>query len=184
MNLETWKNTTRLLHIIKLFENNRQRSWRTREIADHVGVNVDTAQKDLDDLSISGLLPITYERLHWSLPEDAVIPRLELSLSYPEASSLYLAGRMLAQIEDEQNWHITMALSKLVAAMPPSLQEQQNTLLELLTFVEKEDDEHQRDLSKIFQDKDRVLRHIVLPYTQIRSSRSYSWYQRIASADK
>jgi len=34
------------------------------------------------------------------------------------------------------------------------------------------------------QDKDRVLRHIVLPYTQIRSSRSYSWYQRIASADK
>jgi CRISPR-associated protein Cst2 len=27
--------------------------------------------------------------------------------------------------------------------------------------------------------KDRVLRHIVLPYEHVRSSRNYSWYQRI-----
>ena len=33
--------------------------------------------------------------------------------------------------------------------------------------------------AKIVLHKDRVLRHIVLPYEQIRSSRDYSWYQRI-----
>jgi hypothetical protein len=35
------------------------------------------------------------------------------------------------------------------------------------------------DDAKIVLHKDRVLRHIVLPYRQTRSSRSYSWYQRI-----
>jgi hypothetical protein len=34
--------------------------------------------------------------------------------------------------------------------------------------------------AKIVLHKDRVLRHIVLPYEQMRSSRNYSWYQRIA----
>jgi hypothetical protein len=33
--------------------------------------------------------------------------------------------------------------------------------------------------AKIVLHKDRVLRHVVLPYEQIRSSRNYSWYQRI-----
>lgn len=35
------------------------------------------------------------------------------------------------------------------------------------------------DGAKIVLHRDRVLRHIVLPYKQLRSSRSYSWYQRI-----
>jgi hypothetical protein len=33
--------------------------------------------------------------------------------------------------------------------------------------------------AKMALHKDRVLRHIVLPYEQIRSSRDYSWYRRI-----
>ncbi len=33
--------------------------------------------------------------------------------------------------------------------------------------------------AKIVLHKDRVLRHIVLPYEHVRSSRNYSWYQRI-----
>ncbi|HEU5229063.1 MAG TPA: hypothetical protein VFU49_14705 [Ktedonobacteraceae bacterium] len=35
------------------------------------------------------------------------------------------------------------------------------------------------DDAKIVLHKDRVLRHIVLPYEHKRSSRNYSWYQRI-----
>lgn len=34
--------------------------------------------------------------------------------------------------------------------------------------------------AKIVLHRDRILRHIVLPYEQIRSSRSYSWYQRFS----
>ena len=33
--------------------------------------------------------------------------------------------------------------------------------------------------AKIVLHKDRVLRHIVLPYEHLRSSRNYSWYQHI-----
>ncbi|MBA2394158.1 MAG: hypothetical protein H0V70_15630 [Ktedonobacteraceae bacterium] len=33
--------------------------------------------------------------------------------------------------------------------------------------------------AKIVLHKDRILRHVVLPYEHIRSSRSYSWYQHI-----
>lgn len=36
--------------------------------------------------------------------------------------------------------------------------------------------------AKIVMHKDRVLRHVVLPYRLLRSSRSYSWYQRIPVA--
>ena len=35
------------------------------------------------------------------------------------------------------------------------------------------------DDAKIVLHKDRILRHVVLPYEQRRSSRNYSWYQRI-----
>lgn len=35
------------------------------------------------------------------------------------------------------------------------------------------------DDAKIVLHKDRILRHIVLPYEHRRSSRNYSWYQRI-----
>lgn len=35
------------------------------------------------------------------------------------------------------------------------------------------------DGAKIVLHRDRLLRHIVLPYRQMRSSRSYSWYQQI-----
>ena len=151
MNLETWKKTDRLLHIIRLFEENKQRRWRTKEIADKLGINEDTANKYLKELSSSGLLPISDEKHEWFLLEGAIIPKLEVSLSYPEAACLYLAGRMLAQIQDEQNWHISLALRKLIDALPPSLKAQQDTLLELLLFVDEQDDEPLRDLSNIFQ---------------------------------
>ncbi|MGH2509221.1 MAG: helix-turn-helix transcriptional regulator, partial [Ktedonobacteraceae bacterium] len=110
-------------------------------------INEDTANDYLKDLEYSGILPITREDGRWHLREGAVIPRLELSLSYPEAVSLYLAGRLLAQTQDEQNWHMTIALQKLVEALPPSLQEQQKTLLELLLF----EDTQRPNLSNIFQ---------------------------------
>jgi CRISPR-associated endonuclease/helicase Cas3 len=151
MNLETWKKTDRLLSIIKLFEENKQRRWRTKEIADRLQINEDTALKYLNELSGSGLLPITDEKREWFLPEGAMIPKLEVSLSYPEAACLYLSGRMLAQIQDEQNWHISMALKKLIDALPPTLKEQQDTLLELLLFVDEQNDEPLRDMSSIFQ---------------------------------
>ncbi|HZO75973.1 MAG TPA: WYL domain-containing transcriptional regulator [Ktedonobacteraceae bacterium] len=149
MNTDGMKKFQRLFHIIRLFQNTHRR-YRTREIADLLGINEDTAGKYLNELSFAGLLPITKDGHVWILPEGATIPHLELSLSYPEAVSLYLAGRLLSQTQDEQNWHVTMALKKLVEALPPSLKERQQTLLDALLFAEHPQDQL-RDMSHLFQ---------------------------------
>lgn len=148
MNTEGWKKFSRLFYIIELFQG-QKRDWRTKEIAELLEINEDTANDYLNDLSYSGILPLTREGRNapWHLMEGAVIPRLQLSLSHPEAVSLYLAGRLLAQTQDEQNWHMTMALQKLIEALPPSLQEQQKTLMDLLLF----EDAQRPNLSNIFQ---------------------------------
>jgi predicted DNA-binding transcriptional regulator YafY len=150
VNTDGMKKFDRLFHIIRLFEELPNRGYRTREIAEKFGINEDTANDYLKDLSYSGLLPITKKGHFWILPEGAVIPHLDLSLSYPEAVALYLAGRLLSLAQDEHNWHVSMALKKLVEALPPPLKEQQKTLLELLIFSEHSG-ETLRDLSNIFR---------------------------------
>ncbi len=149
MNTDSMKKLDRLLYIIHLFQVPGRR-YRVREIANALGINEDTAGKYLKELSGTGLLPITDEKHVWFLPEGATIPQLELSLSYAEAVSLYLAGRLLSQTQDEQNWHVTMALKKLVEALPPSLKERQQTLLDGLLFWEHPE-QQLRDMSHTFQ---------------------------------
>lgn len=149
LNTDGMKKFGRLFHIIRLFQNTT-RKYRTREIAEIIGVNEDTAGKYLQELSSAGLLPVTKDGHFWILPEGATIPHLELSLSYAEAVSLYLAGRLLSQTQDEQNWHIMMALKKLVEALPAALRERQQMLVDLLMFAEHEENQL-RDMSHTFQ---------------------------------
>lgn len=149
MKTDGMKKQERLLVIIGLFANLSCR-YRTREIADKLGINEDTAGKYLQELSGSGLLPIRKDGHVWILPEGAIVSQLQLSLSYPEAVSLYLAGRLLSQTQDEQNWHVTMALKKLVEALPASLKERQQSLLDALLFSEHPDGQL-RDMSNTFQ---------------------------------
>ncbi len=149
MKTDGMKKQERLLVIIGLFENPGCR-YRTREIAEKLGINEDTAGKYLQELSGSGLLPIMKDGHVWILPESSRVPHLELSLSYPEAVSLYLAGRLLSQTQDKRNWHVTMALKKLVEALPPILKERQQPLLDALLFFEHPENQL-RDMSNIFQ---------------------------------
>jgi predicted DNA-binding transcriptional regulator YafY len=157
MNTDGFKKLDRLLFIMKLFQQEKKH-WRVKEIVERLGFsfNEDTIGKDLKELSYTGLLPITDKKRIWILPEKAIVPKLDISLSYAEAGALYLAGRLLAQTQDEQNWHVSMALKKLVDALPAKLQEQQKTFLDLLTTPAYQDeDEHdatkQLDLSQTFQ---------------------------------
>ena len=149
LNTDGMKKFGRLFHIIRLFQNTATK-YRTREIAEIIGVNEDTVGKYLLELGSAGLLPVTKDGHFWILPEGATIPHLELSLSYAEAVSLYLAGRLLSQTQDEQNWHITMAMKKLVEALPAALRERQQMLLDLLLFAEHEENQL-RDMSHTFQ---------------------------------
>jgi CRISPR-associated endonuclease/helicase Cas3 len=156
MKTDGMKKFTRLLHIVRLFEENPRARYSARDIADRFGCTDDVAYDSLNELSNSGLLPIHKEKNpYWQLMEGAIIPRLTLSISYPEAVAFYLAGRLLAQTQDEPNWYVSMALTRLVDTLPPTLKEQQKTLLEMLLLREQgneqEKSEQLRDLSDIFQ---------------------------------
>lgn len=145
MNTEAMKKTTRLLTIVRLFQEGQKR-LRTKEIAESLGINEDTALKYINELTDAGMLPLAKEGNYWFLPPGAIVPELKLSLTYAEAAGLYLAGRLLAQTRDETNLHLTSALQKLIEALPPSISKEQQAIAELL-FSEGED---QPDLSSIF----------------------------------
>jgi predicted DNA-binding transcriptional regulator YafY len=145
MNTETMKKTGRLLALLRLFETGQKR-LRTKEIAEKLGVNEDTVLKYIGELAEAGMLPLTKEGLYWFLPPGAIVPKLQLSLTYAEAAGLYLAGRLLAQTRDEANLHLTSALHKLIEALPPSISKEQQAIAALL-FAEEEG---QPDLSSIF----------------------------------
>lgn len=157
MHTDGFKKLDRLLFIMQMFETKGSK-WRVREIVERLDFNFDedTILKDLKELSYAGLLPITPQGRYWVLIENAVVPRLNISLNHAEVGALYLAGRLLAQTQDEQNWHVEMALKKLINAMPPALREEQNMALNLLatpTLHNNDDDDitAQLDLSQTFQ---------------------------------
>ena len=101
----------------KLFEQPGQR-LRTSEVAKRLGVSEDTAKHDIDELSGDGRLPLRKDGQYWILAEDAKIPQLKVYLSLPEATALYIAGRLLSQIHDEHNRYVILALAKLTNALP------------------------------------------------------------------
>ena len=67
-----------------LFEQPGQR-LRTSEIAEKLGVSDDTAKRYIDELSISGRLPLRKDKQHWILAEDAKIPQLKVHLYMTQA---------------------------------------------------------------------------------------------------
>ncbi len=138
--------TERFYLLQKLFEHPGQR-LRTREIAEHLGVNEDTVNRYIDELSGPGRLPLRKDGQYWILAEGARIEQLRVHLSLPEATALYVAGRLLSQIHDERNTHVIMALTKLIEAMPSSLHSHQHALIAMA----EQRQHNQEDRSAIFE---------------------------------
>ncbi len=138
--------TERFYLLQKLFQHPGQR-LRTREIAEHLGVNEDTAKRYIDELSGTGRLPLRKDGQYWILAEGARIEQLRVHLSLPEATALYVAGRLLSQIHDERNTHVIMALTKLIEAMPSSLHSHQHALIAMA----EQRQHNQEDRSAIFE---------------------------------
>lgn len=130
----------------KLFEQPGQR-LRTGEIATKLHVSDDTVKRDIDELDHSGRLPLRKLGQYWILAEHASIQQLQVRLSIIEATALYIAGRLLSQIHDEQNHSTIMALTKLIDALPKQLRPPQRTLIEMTLQRQ----ENQPDRSAIFE---------------------------------
>ena len=113
--------TQRLLELQMLFWRNPNRSLRTVEIAEHLGVTERTARNYLNELSATGRLPIIKEGWEWQLMEGARMDLLPVNLDLEEGAQLYLAARLLAKHSDEPDPTIRAALVKLISAMPETL---------------------------------------------------------------
>jgi predicted DNA-binding transcriptional regulator YafY len=136
----------RHFRLLKLFEQPGQR-LRTGEIAARLGVSDDTVKRDIDELSLSGRLPLRKDGQYWMLAEYARIQHLQVHLSLAEATALYVAARLLSQIHDERNRHIILALTRLIDALPAPLRSHQHALIELA----EERQRNQPERSAIFE---------------------------------
>jgi len=136
----------RLQQLQLLFWNNQGKRYRTRDIAQRLNVSVDTASLYLNELSLDGRLPLTMDHWDWYLPEYVKYELLPLKLTLPEATSLYLAGRLLVMTQNQKNQHVMSALTKLIAVMPLTVAPHQHQLLEMLLGRQQ----NQRDISDIF----------------------------------
>lgn len=143
---DAYQKADRLYRLQKLYEEPDQR-LRTHEIAKKLGVSEDTVLRYIGELSSTGRLVLEKQGQYWIVAQDRQVEHLRVSLNLAEATALYAAGRLLAQIHDEQNRHVTLALTKLVDAMPDQLRQHQYALVALAEERQK----HQPDLSVIFE---------------------------------
>ena len=120
-------------------------------------------------------------RLTCQVPDDSpllqVLPELLMQINYLGKRGGFLQILAHPQRSSEQP---PGRFVQLTAASPQNF-ELEGTLQMLddcgptMTFAKA----NIYDDAKITLHRDRILRHVVLPYRQFRSSRSYSWYQRI-----
>lgn len=143
---DAYNKTDRLQQVQLHFWRSKDRRLRTSDVADLLGISVDTAGRYLAELSSSGRLPLVKDGWYWYLPKEAKFEVLPVTLTLQEAGSLYLAGRLLTQTQDERNQHAVSALTKLVGVMPDTIAPHQHALIDML----KERQKGQEDKSDVF----------------------------------
>ena len=107
---DAYNKTDRLQQIQLLFWQNPGRRMRTSEIADMLIISPDTVTRYLEELSVEGWLPLIKDGWYWQLAKDANFELLPMKLNLPEGTALYLAARLLTQIQDERNTFVLSAL--------------------------------------------------------------------------
>ena len=90
-------------------------------LADQVGVSKRTVYRDIEAMGTDAGVPIWQEKGRFGLEEGAFLPPLALTLH--EATTLFLAARMLAKASDEHDTELIGAFVKLAAVLPPLLAE-------------------------------------------------------------
>jgi predicted DNA-binding transcriptional regulator YafY len=108
------------------------RKWRTKELADELGVSEDTIFRDLSDMSGDGTLPLISEGLRanftWQLSPDHRAPLEPLHLDYADGAAFYAAVRLLWQ-QNVHNDVFRITLLQLVSILPDPLREHLETVV-------------------------------------------------------
>ncbi len=117
MNNRLTSRTERLAEIERMLFRSAN-GMRVMEIADACGVDRRTIYRDLDLLSTIGV-PIWQDNGRFGIIRDQYLATVRLNFN--EAMALFIAARLLSRHADQQNPHITSALTKLGMAFPEPL---------------------------------------------------------------
>jgi len=107
------------------------RGLTVREMARLCGVSKRTIQRDLQSLERMGV-PLWQDDSYYGVIEGYFLPPLALSLN--EATSLYLAARLLSRYSDQHNPHIVSALAKLASVLPEFIAAHVQRSVQALTY--------------------------------------------------
>jgi predicted DNA-binding transcriptional regulator YafY len=115
-----WDRAARYMKIAMILRDHPE-GIAAQALADQVGVSKRTAYRDLAAMERDAELPIWQDDGKWGLEGGAFLPPLALTLH--EATTLFLAARMLAKTSDEHDTELIGAFVKLAQVLPPVLAE-------------------------------------------------------------
>lgn len=115
-----WDRAARYLRIANIL-NAHPAGLTAQALADLVGVSKRTVYRDLQSMEADAGLPIWQDGGRWGLEGSAFLPPLALTLH--EATTLFLAARVLAKTSDEHDSELIGAFVKLAQVLPPVLAE-------------------------------------------------------------
>jgi predicted DNA-binding transcriptional regulator YafY len=115
-----WDRAARYLRIALILRDHPD-GLSAQALADRIGVSKRTVYRDLQAMDADAELPIWQDGGKWGLDREAFLQPLALTLH--EATTLFLAARMLAKASDEHDTELIGAFVKLAQILPPVLAE-------------------------------------------------------------
>ena len=115
-----WDRAARYLKIAMILRDHPD-GLSAEALGQRVGVAKRTIYRDIESMDLDAGLPIWNDKGKFGLEREAFLPPLALTLH--EATTLFLAARMLAKTSDEHDTELIGAFVKLAQILPPVLAE-------------------------------------------------------------
>ena len=115
-----WDRAARYLKIAMILRDHPD-GMSAQALADRIGVAKRTIYRDIEAMDLDAGLPIWNDAGRFGLEKEAFLQPLALTLH--EATTLFLAARMLAKTSDEHDTELIGAFVKLAQVLPPVLAE-------------------------------------------------------------
>lgn len=113
-----WDRAARYLKIAMILRDHPD-GLSAQSLADRIGVAKRTIYRDIEAMDLDAGLPIWNDAGKFGLDKEAFLQPLALTLH--EATTLFLAARMLAKASDEHDTELIGAFVKLAQILPPVL---------------------------------------------------------------
>jgi proteasome accessory factor B len=113
-----WDKAARYLRIAMLLRDHPD-GMSAQDLANRIGVSKRTIYRDIESMDSDAGLPIWADEGKFGLDREAFLQPLALTLH--EATTLFLAARMLAKTSDEHDTELIGAFVKLAQILPPVL---------------------------------------------------------------